>query len=336
MTQSPLKVAVVGAGRIAQRHLVALATSPDADCVAVVDTNREAAQRAADEHGVPTVLTAFDDLSTLDGLDAVIICTPNALHESQAESALRSGWHVLLEKPFAETLEGGDRLVETARETGRVLVAGHTFRHVPAVRHLIDTLGDYGRLRAVTVQMCVHWDGPQASWWAERTPEEGLILSLYAPHALDFVHLAFGGVLPTSVAVESARHQTTWSAEDEAMILLRYPGDTLASIHVSYNQPYMVDRKTLHFDEAFVEIEHGDTMKVNGEVVVGPMSEGDVHKLGGRNGEHYFASQLDQFVRAVRGEPNYSVDAAQARDIALLNHHVIEAAIHGPRKIVVR
>lgn len=325
MTDSRIRIAVIGAGRIATRHLAALsALTGDTECVAIVDTDLEAAQRAASQFGVPQVLQSMEDLHSLDGLDAVIICTPNFLHESQAEYAMRAGWDVLLEKPFAETLESGEQLVATAESTGRTLVAGHTFRHVPAIRHLIDTIDNYGRLRAVTVQMCVHWDGPQAPWWAERTPQEGLILSLYAPHALDFVHLATSGRIPTSISVEAAKHQSAWTAEDEAMILLRYPDDILASVHVSYNQPFMVNRRTLHFEDAYIEIEHGDSLRINGEVVVPPVNDGDFHTLGGRSGDHFFISQLQQFVAAIRGEPNYSVGAREAHDIARLNQQVIE------------
>lgn len=322
--QHPLKLAVIGAGRIADRHLAAVRALPEqVICVAVVDINEDAARKAASQFDVPFWATSMDQLAKMADIDAVIVCTPNALHEPQATEAMARGWHVLLEKPFAETELGGQRLVEASQASGLVLVAGHTYRHVPAVRYLIDNRANFGRLRALSVQMCVHWDGPQAPWWAERKPQEGLLLSLYAPHALDFVYLATGGMLPETLDVQSARHQSSWSAEDEAMIQMRYADGTLASVHVSYNQPYMINRKTLHFERALVEIEYGDRLSINGEVVVPSVNDGELHRLGGRNGDHYFISQLEQFFLAIRGQPNYSVHAREASEIAELNRRII-------------
>jgi predicted dehydrogenase len=192
---------------------------------------------------------------------------------------------------------------------------------------LQDRGHEFGRLRAVNISMCVFWDGPQAPWWAERTQEQGLILSLFAPHAIDFLQLAVGEVDPIRVHAEKARHQSGWKAEDEAMVLLRYPEDVIASIHLSYNQHFRINRKTLHFEKATVSVENGDQLWIDGALVVEPPAPHAADRtLLGAGIRHYFATQFREFALAVRGRPNRSVTHRMALRQTRLNQRIVETA----------
>lgn len=302
----PVNIAVIGCGRISASHLDAAAARPDAArIVAVVDRDIALAQKAAAPFGAHAFATIEEALA-LTAVDAVLIATPNHVHAAQAMATLQAGKHVLVEKPAAETGAEAAALAREAEARGLVLAVGHTFRHNEAVRQVVDRMPTLGRLLSVEVSTCVRWNGPQAPWWAERKPEEGLILSLFAPHALDFVQLVMGDADPVRVHAEAARLQSGWQGEDEAMILLAYPGRRLASVHISYNQPSVMDRKVLHFDTGVLEIEHGEILRWNGDVIVQP-PEGvliDPLRMGGRRLEHYFQDQLTEFARAVRGQSN--------------------------------
>lgn len=323
---TPVRIALVGCGRISTAHLKAIAAQPEfGTIVAVADPDLDQATAAARTFGVPHAVRTLDEVLAIDAVEAVVLCTPNALHAGQSEAALRAGRHVLVEKPFGETVAEAERLVAISAEAGRMLTVGHTFRHVEAVRTLQDRLDYYGRLRAVSISMCVLWDGPQAPWWAERTEEEGLILSLFAPHAIDFLQLVVGDVDPIRIHAEAARHQAGWQAEDEAMILLRFPNDVLASIHVSYNQRSVTNRKTVHFEHATLRVEDGDTLWVDDRLVVAsprqPASDG---ALLGDGVVHYFATQFREFAKAVRGLPNRCVRPDQALRQMRLNRAILD------------
>ncbi|KQM19012.1 Gfo/Idh/MocA family protein [Novosphingobium sp. Leaf2] len=299
----PLGLAVIGCGRISASHFAAAAALPaDIRIVAAVDFNLAAAQEAAQPFGAAACATLEEALAMTE-VEAVLIATPNHLHAAQALAALVAGRHVLVEKPVAETGEEAAELAREAEARGLVLAAGHTFRHNAAVRYIVDNAERFGRLRAVEVSSCVHWDGPQAPWWAQRSAEDGLILSLFAPHALDFVQLMMDGDDPVRVHVEAARHQSGWAGEDEAMILMAYPGRRMASVHISYNQPSVLDRKVLHFDKGVLEIEHGEILSWNGDVLVAPPAGVliDPRRMGGRTLAHYFTAQLHEFAEATRG-----------------------------------
>lgn len=304
----PVAMGIVGCGRISKSHLEAVATQPDFGRVATVtDVDLDRAAEVARQHGADCV-ASFEAMLSRPDIDAVLLCTPNILHADQSIAAMRAGKHVLVEKPMAETAADARAMAKVARETGRVLAVAQTFRHCDAVRYIQDHWQEFGTLLALEVSQCVFWDGPQAPWWATRTPDEGVILSLFAPHALDFVQLCMRDS-PLRVQAEVARHQSRWLGEDEAMILLGYPGRRMASVHISYNQRHVVDRKLLSFDRGVLRLEDGQSLFWNDAPVMLDPEAGSptLHRMGARNLSGYFHVQFVEFARAVRGQAHRSV-----------------------------
>lgn len=126
-----VRLGVVGAGAIAQlAHLPVLSKMRGAQLVAVCDNDRPKARALADRFGVPDVFTDIEDLLELDELDAVVIATPNHLHEPHALSALAAKRHVLCERPLALTSRGVERILAAASKADcRVSVANnHRYR----------------------------------------------------------------------------------------------------------------------------------------------------------------------------------------------------------------
>lgn len=326
---APVGIALIGCGRIAHSHAAAIRALPDAGkLVAVVDPDATRAEEFAARHGVSRSHTDLAAALQDAAVTAVVLCTPNALHAEQAIAALDAGRHVLVEKPMAENTADAERMAAAARRAQRVLAIGQSLRHTPPIRYLQDTLGQYGGLRAIEVSMCVRWDGPQAPWWQTRTREQGLILSLFAPHALDFVQLVFAGEQPLNVHAEVARFQHAWEGEDEAMILLRYPRGRLAQVHLSYNQRFVVDRRTVHFEDAMLRIEDGDYLWVNDQRVLEPDTPAaNTKRMGGRDFGHYFRTQFSEFVHAVRGEPHRSVLHDEGVHLTRLVERVLQSGL---------
>jgi predicted dehydrogenase len=139
-----------------------------------------------------------------------------------------------------------------------------------------------------------------------------------------------GEIDPLRVHVEAARHQSGWTAEDEAMILLRYPENVLAAIHLSYNQRFTTNRKTLHFDKAVVTVDNGDELWIDGVQVVAPPRPAASGKLLGSQVHHYFALQFREFALAVRGRPHRSVLHPMALRQTRLNRRIIDLAQREP------
>ncbi len=145
------RFAVVGAGAISQIvHIPILAEREDVHLVAVADRDRRKAEVVADRCGVPEVADPDEALDRRD-IDAVMICTPNYLHEEMAIGALEAGKHVFVERPLATSSGGAERVLAAARASGRALVVGLPHRYRPeaaALRNFISE-GQLGRPYAV-------------------------------------------------------------------------------------------------------------------------------------------------------------------------------------------
>ncbi|MGX2041575.1 Gfo/Idh/MocA family oxidoreductase [Methylocaldum sp. MU1018] len=122
---SSLKCAVIGVGYLGKFHAEKYAALSDCELVAVVDTDRQAAQAVADKTG-SRALTDYREL--LGRVDAVSIVVPTSLHYQVTKDFLTAGAHVLVEKPITVTVAEADELIRIAEEKRRTLMVGHLER----------------------------------------------------------------------------------------------------------------------------------------------------------------------------------------------------------------
>jgi predicted dehydrogenase len=168
------RIGVVGAGAIAQQaHLPVLSKMRGVTLVGVCDNDRPKARALADRFGIPDALTDIEDLLELEELDAVVVATPNHLHEPHVLSALAAGVDVLCERPLALTAKGVERILSAANRSGRKVVVGnnHRFRtDVQALARFIHggELGKVTGIRAGSYQFKRPSEG-----WRHRRPESG-------------------------------------------------------------------------------------------------------------------------------------------------------------------
>lgn len=143
-----VKIGMVGAGAIAQlAHLPALGKMRGAELVALCDNDGPKASALADRLVIPYVFTDLEDMLEMD-LDAVIMTTPNHLHEPHVLSALRAGVHVLCERPLSLTSQGVERILAAAAKADRKIVVGTNHRFRSDVQQLSRFLqgGELGKL----------------------------------------------------------------------------------------------------------------------------------------------------------------------------------------------
>jgi predicted dehydrogenase len=118
---SKVRIGMVGCGQIAQTHMANYAKIAEAEMVAFADLDRDAAARSAEKYGVQNVYQDFREMLRRDDLDAVDVCLHNNLHMPVTVEALRSGRHVYCEKPMAGSYVDAKTMLETSRETGKML-----------------------------------------------------------------------------------------------------------------------------------------------------------------------------------------------------------------------
>jgi predicted dehydrogenase len=152
--ERPLRVAVVGGGWMAVAHLRAYAARPDVRIVGLVTRSAARAAELAERFGIEAT---FDDVTAmLDAAapDGISVTTVEHEHVEPTCLGLERGVGVLVEKPIATTVDGAQRMVETAARTGALLVPAHILRfaapHLALRREVVD--GRLGRVLAISAR----------------------------------------------------------------------------------------------------------------------------------------------------------------------------------------
>jgi len=140
-----LNVALIGCGEQGRVLLNAALKIPDIRFVAVCDIwpyNRTYGERLLQKFGhTPKPFEDYREmLATVTDLDAVIVATPDFVHAEHTNAALRAGHHVYCEKLMSNTVAGARSMVQTARETKKLLQIGHQRRSNPRYLHARDKL----------------------------------------------------------------------------------------------------------------------------------------------------------------------------------------------------
>lgn len=177
--------------------------------VAVADPlekNRAAAKKELNQPG----LKEFEDYKALlkwNEFDVAIIASPDFAHEEQAVACMKAGKDLILEKPIAISIEGGKRVVETAKKYKRVVIVGFVLRYAPLyakAKELVDK-GMIGDLKTIWV---LHSVGSGSDWyfhdWHGTFKNTSGLLLQKGSHDLDIINW-FANSLARSVAAIGSR-----------------------------------------------------------------------------------------------------------------------------------
>ncbi|MFA6104343.1 MAG: Gfo/Idh/MocA family oxidoreductase [Victivallaceae bacterium] len=191
-----LRIGVIGAGGRGLLAKYAHNPGKGSRLVAASDINPEALELFKQTAG-GNAFVCDDYRRVLDrkDVDAVFLTTPDFLHEEQGAAALEAGKHLYLEKPMAITIEGCDRLLETAKRTGTKLFVGHNMRYFPSVLKMKEIIasGAIGNVQSVWCRHFVSY-GCEAyfkNWHSEQKYCNGLLLQKGA-HDIDVIHWLAG------------------------------------------------------------------------------------------------------------------------------------------------
>jgi predicted dehydrogenase len=168
---NPVRVAIVGCGRISDLHQLGYRGREDAKIVAVCDTNKSHAKKKAKAWGVEKVYTDYQQVLADKEVDLVELLTPHHLHCPMTVQAAQAGKHVSVQKPMALSAAEADQMIAAADQAGVVLRVYETFvYYAPAVRakQMIE-VGEIGAVRAVRMHISTgtadtSWEVPLSSW----------------------------------------------------------------------------------------------------------------------------------------------------------------------------
>ncbi|MER3373717.1 MAG: Gfo/Idh/MocA family oxidoreductase [Allomuricauda sp.] len=151
--ETKIKWGIVGPGKIATNFTEDLKLVQDAEVAAVASRNLERAQKFAHQFDIPNAFGSYDELFNSDAVDIVYVATPHNFHKDLAIEAIKSGKHVLCEKPLGVSRAEVEEIVAAAKAKKVFMMEGLWSRFNPSVqkaKQMVDngTIGDVGYLHA--------------------------------------------------------------------------------------------------------------------------------------------------------------------------------------------
>lgn len=231
-----LNFAIIGCGAIGSRHAERAAAC--GKLKAVCDVIPEKAGSLARQYGAAAYTHMEDLLQQEKALDVIAVCTPNGLHAAHSIMALKSGHHVLCEKPMALSSADCKQMIDEAVKAGKTLFVVKQNRFNPPVKAVKQML-DEGRLgRICSVQLNCCWNREAGyyrnSWHGTRELDGGILFTQFS-HFIDLLYWMIGDVKEAFSFSDNFLHEDCILFEDTLTAALRFENNTLASLHFSIN-----------------------------------------------------------------------------------------------------
>ena len=312
---------VVGAGAIAQlAHLPVLSKMRGVQLVALCDNDRPKARALADRFDIPDAYTDIEDLLEAGGLEAVVVATPNHLHEPHVLSALAAGMDVLCERPIALSARGTERIINAAARADRKVLVANNHRFRSDVQALAGFLNgnELGKLIGVRAGAYHHRRSEQG-WRHRRAEAGGGAFFDYGIPLLDLALWLAGDAAPERVVAHMERGSGKNAVEEGMIVQLRCTNGSVFSFDI--HGSYVGAEERWWFE----------TLSTRGSTRLAPLRvvkelhgrPADVSPRGAATRESAFIqsyrAELAHFVAVVAGEAEYEAPTDQ-----VLLHRVVE------------
>jgi predicted dehydrogenase len=231
-----VKFAIVGCGRIAQRH--AKHISNYGQLVAVCDIVEQKADQLGKEYAANVYYNLDDLLSNEKSIDVVSICSPNGLHARHSIDALNAGFHVLCEKPMAINLNDCGEMIKAAEKANRRLFAIKQNRFNPPVEAVASIIqsGKLGKI--LSVQLSCFWNRNEDyyanSWKGTKDMDGGTLFTQFS-HFIDLLYWMIGDVKNVESYLSNSIHRGVIEFEDNGVVILEFQNGAIGTINYTVN-----------------------------------------------------------------------------------------------------
>ena len=231
-----IKFAIVGCGRIAQRHAEHI--SKRGQLVAVCDVVEDKAQQLATTYGAKAYTSYADMLAHEPSIDVIAVCSPNGLHAQHAIDGLKAGFHVLCEKPMGLSVKECGEMMQTAERSNKRLFAIKQNRYNPpvaAVKEIIEA-GKLGKV--LSVQLSCFWnrntDYYANSWKGTKDLDGGTLFTQFS-HFIDLLYWLIGDVDEVAAYMGNFAHEGIIEFEDTGVVILKFTNGAIGTVNYTVN-----------------------------------------------------------------------------------------------------
>lgn len=238
MSRPTTRIALIGAGYIAAYHARGVIECEHSELAYVVSRSGRTGDRLVGAIGGGTSTTEVDLALQDSDVDAVVVASPNGLHEKHVIAALEAGKAVLVEKPMATSVAAAERIVAVAKRTGGYLQVGHMWRHDIEAANIRAAIagGAVGRVYR-TVSYGVHERWGPGGWFTEPDAAGGGALLDMGVHAIDTTRYLLGDPFPVSVYARISTQHAAIGVDDTALLLVTWDDGTVSTIESGWWQP---------------------------------------------------------------------------------------------------
>jgi predicted dehydrogenase len=322
---------IVGCGVIGPVHAEAIASLPDAQLVSVVDLDAEKAQKLARQYGA-TPYTQLQHMLDSERVDVVIICTPSGSHGALACQVMRSGRHVIVEKPMEITREAINEMLRVQQATGVKLAVISQHRFDSASRQAHDLVEGKAFGRLVLGNAIVPWWRSQeyydsGDWRGTWKLDGGGVLMNQTIHSIDLLQWLMGPVRSVFGYTDTLAHRM--ETEDVAVAVLRFANGALGTVAATTGAyPGVTTRVEIFGDKgsaviendslAYLHLERDDKESISPYGIT-PQAPNKLEKISStpQNPAALSASshalQIADMIRAIREDGTPLVDGFEAR-----------------------
>jgi UDP-N-acetyl-2-amino-2-deoxyglucuronate dehydrogenase len=227
-----IRIGLIGSGNISETHAKAASQIAGAEIVGVYGTNATRVKHLSREYGAKA-FSEFDAFLSHRPMDMVMIGTPSGLHGEQGIAAIRSGLHVLTEKPMDITTARADAFIQAADERGAKVGVIFQDRLKPEILQLKQSIcaGDLGKITLVDAR--VKWYRPPeyygtSTWRGTFALDGGGALMNQGVHTVDLLLWLFGDVSKVVASIRTAQHAI--EVEDTALAILEFANGPLCTL----------------------------------------------------------------------------------------------------------
>jgi len=334
----PVRVAIVGLGKMGLVHAAVLSSMDEVSLVAFVDRSPALAKTLYGMGFRAPYYATLDDALERSRPDAVWICTPPDSHAPIAEACLRAGVAPFIEKPLAQNLEDARRIEAAARSAGLATACGYAQLYFPSFNAALDLLraGVLGRVTRVRSSMFLSQAfGPQKGWIADPKRSGGGVVANLSSHLLAQLRAAFG----QPVRVRAHAKKLYGEVEDQLDAVM-----TLADgVEIEFDSSWSVPDFPISSTTIEVTGEYG-SLKCTNDAVELDLREARAGRPAGRsvlraaevaarakfelNGEFYDLEDAE-FLASVAGGPAPRASLAIGADVQRLMSALYESAARG-------
>jgi UDP-N-acetyl-2-amino-2-deoxyglucuronate dehydrogenase len=229
-----ISIALVGCGRISEKHVQGIKAHQELTLVSVCDIKKERSDKIAQETGAKAY-TNYEQMLDAEKPDAVAIATPNHLHPQMTIQAARRKINVITEKPMALSLSDARAMIDECKKNKVELFVIKQNRYNPPIQKLKEAIdkGRFGKLYLGTI--IVRWQRPQGYYdqddWHGKLLKDGGALLNQASHHVDMLRWLLGPA--ESVQGIAERLGRNIETEDTALAIIKFKNGALGLIEAT-------------------------------------------------------------------------------------------------------